>query len=72
MYYYTKLKHLFLITVKLLIYCRLSIRGLGAITYNFNPIQDGLFRGSSLGTVIPYLKKIQKMYKSRDKSFEFC
>ena len=94
MYYYTKLKHLFLITVKLLIYCRLSIRGLGAITYNFNPIQDGLFWGSSrtgggflaplpkirhtyptmmkLGTVIPYLKKIQKMYKSRDKSFEFC
>ena len=25
-----------------------------------------------LGTVIPYLKKIQKMYKSRDTSLEFC
>ena len=25
-----------------------------------------------LGTVIPYLRKIQKMYKSRDTSLEFC
>ena len=25
-----------------------------------------------LGTVIPYLRKIQKKYKSRDTSFEFC
>ena len=25
-----------------------------------------------LGTVIPYLRKIQKMYKSRDASLEFC
>ena len=25
-----------------------------------------------LGTVIPYLRKIQKMYKSRDISLEFC
>ena len=25
-----------------------------------------------LGTVIPYLTKIQKMYKSRDTSLEFC
>ena len=25
-----------------------------------------------LGTVIPYLKKIQKMYKSRDTPLEFC
>ena len=25
-----------------------------------------------LGTVIPYLRKIQKMYKSRDKSLKFC
>ena len=25
-----------------------------------------------LGTVIPYLKKIQKLYESRDTSFEFC
>ena len=25
-----------------------------------------------LGTVIPYLRKIQKMYKSRDKSLGFC
>ena len=24
------------------------------------------------GTVIPYLRKIQKMYKSRDTSLEFC
>ena len=26
----------------------------------------------TLGTVIPYLKKIQKIYKSRDTLFEFC
>ena len=45
---------------------------------NVNPIQDGLFRGCSrmggdlFGTVIPYLRKIQKMYKSRDASLEFC
>ena len=25
-----------------------------------------------LGTVIPYLKKIQKIYKSRDTPLEFC
>ena len=25
-----------------------------------------------LGAVIPYLTKIQKMYKSRDTSLEFC
>ena len=25
-----------------------------------------------LGTVVPYLKKIQKIYKSRDTSLEFC
>ena len=25
-----------------------------------------------LGTVIPYLRKIQKIYKSRDLSLEFC
>ena len=25
-----------------------------------------------LGAVIPYVKKIQKMYKSRDTSLEFC
>ena len=25
-----------------------------------------------LGTVIPYLRKIQKMYKSRDTFLEFC
>ena len=25
-----------------------------------------------LGPVIPYLKKIQKLYESRDTSFEFC
>ena len=24
-----------------------------------------------LGTIIPYLRKIQKMYKSRDTSYEF-
>ena len=25
-----------------------------------------------LGTVVPYLKKIQKIYKSRDTPLEFC
>ena len=25
-----------------------------------------------LGTVIPYLKKIQKLYESRDTPLEFC
>ena len=25
-----------------------------------------------LGTIIPYLREIQKMYKSRDASLEFC
>ena len=54
---------------------------------SFNPIQDGLFRGCSqmggqkghtyytmmkLGTVIPYLKKTQKLYESRDALIEFC
>ena len=55
--------------------------------YNFNLIQDGLFRDCSrmdggpkichtyhttmkLGTTIPYLREIQKMYKSRDTSLE--
>ena len=53
-----------------------------------NPIQDGFFRGCSrmgggqichtyptmmkLGTVILYLKKFQKLYKSSDTPFEFC
>ena len=38
----------------------------------FNPIQDGpkichtYLTMMKLGTVIPYLKKIQKIYKSRD------
>ena len=53
--------------------------------YGFNPIQDGLFLGCSqmggifctyptmmkLGTIIPYLKKIQKIYFSLDTPFEF-
>ena len=47
----------------------------------FNHIQDGLFRGKichayptmmKLGTVILYLKKIQKIYESRDNLLEFC
>ena len=61
----------------------------------FNPIENGLFRGCSrigggakrsilpkichtyptmmkLGTVIPYLKKIQKIYESCDTPREFC
>ena len=54
----------------------------------FNPIQDGHFRGQKgpplpkichtypammkLGTVITYLKKIQKIYESRDTHPEFC
>ena len=25
-----------------------------------------------LGTIIPYLRKIQKMYKSRDTFYDFC
>ena len=52
-----------------------------------NPIQDGLFRGCppplpkirhtyptmmKLGTAIPYVRKIQKIYKSRDTFLEFC
>ena len=52
--------------------------------WDVNPIQDGLFaaplpkichRYSSmmkLGTVIPYLKKIQKIYESCDTPLEFC
>ena len=55
---------------------------------NINPIQDGLFCGCSwmalpkichtypammkLGTVIPYLKKIKKIYESRETPLEFC
>ena len=53
----------------------------------FNPIQDGLFRGCSrigggihhtyptmmkLGTVIPLKRKVYKIYKSRDTFLEFC
>ena len=54
----------------------------------FNPIQDGLFRGCffgplpkichtdptmmKLGTVIPYLRKVQKINKSRNTCLEFC
>ena len=53
----------------------------------FSPIQDGPFRDCSrmgeafcntystmtkLGTVICYLKKIQKMYESRDTSLQLC
>ena len=53
---------------------------------DFNPIQDGLFRGCSrmggskkaplpkifhtFGAVIIYLKKIQKIYESRDTPLE--
>ena len=56
--------------------------------FYINPIQDGHFRGCSqiggpkichtypammkLGTVIPYLKKIQKIYESRDTPSNFC
>ena len=29
-------------------------------------------RGGLFGTVIPYLRKIQKMYKSRDTLLGFC
>ena len=64
---------------------------------NFNPIQNGPFRGCSriaggakkrplplpkichtyptvtkLGTVIPYLKNIQKIHESGDTSRDFC
>ena len=46
---------------------------------SINPIQDGLFRGCSwyptmmkLGRVVPYPRKTQKIYKSCDKSLEFC
>ena len=52
----------------------------------FNPIQDGLFWDCSrmdkichtyptamnLGTVLPYLRKIQRLYKSSDSFLEFC
>ena len=49
-----------------------------------NPIQDGHFWGGSrmgggsnptvvkFGTVIPYLKKIQKINESRDTPPDFC
>ena len=46
-----------------------------------NPIQDGLLKAPflkichtmmKLGTVIPYLKKIPKLYESRDTRYEFC
>ena len=61
---------------------------------DFNPIQDGLFRGClrmwgpkksplpkirhtyptmmKLDTVVPYLKKIQKLYESRGTPLDFC
>ena len=62
------------------------------LSFNFNPVQDGHFRGCSrigaamgaaqichtyltmikFDTVIPYLKKIQKIYESRDTPPEFC
>ena len=42
---------------------------------SLNPIQGRPFRGCSrmggLGTVIPYLKKIKKLYESRDAPIEF-
>ena len=49
----------------------------------FNPIQDGHFAGCSrigrqkgplpeIWTVIPYLKKIQKIYESRDIPLDLC
>ena len=57
-----------------------------AVFKAFNPIQDGLFWGCSwiaggrgggetgggVVTVIPYPKKIQKIYDSRDTPLEFC
>ena len=58
------------------------------LSFNFNPIQDGHFRGCSrigaaqichtyltmikFDTVTPCLKKIQKIYESRDTPPEFC
>ena len=48
---------------------------------SLNPTKDGLPLRKichtyptmmKLGTVIPYLRKIQKIYKSRDISLEFC
>ena len=49
----------------------------------FNPIQDGHFAGClrrgrqkdplpEIWTVIPYLKKIQKIYESRDIPLDLC
>ena len=80
-------------TFSMLLYERTKV--ITRFGWQFNPIQDGLFRGCSrmegglfwpplpkirftyptvmkLGRVIPYLRKIQKMYKSCDTSLEFC
>ena len=39
---------------------------------NLNPIQDGPFEGCSQMDPLLYLKKIQKTYKPRDTTLQFC
>ena len=48
---------LLLLLLVILLFCFLTLFRMGAV---------------KLGTVIPYLRKIQKLYKSRDTSLEFC
>ena len=46
--------------------------GGGALLAPLPKIRHAYLTMLKLGTVIPYLRKIQKMYKSRDTSLEFC
>ena len=46
--------------------------GGGAFWSTLPKIHDTYPTMMKLGTVIPYLRKIQKMYKSRDTFLEFC
>ena len=46
--------------------------GGGAFWPPLPKIRHTYFTMMKLGTVIPYPRKIQKMYKSRDTSLEFC
>ena len=79
------LKYVFCFAKSFRLYVLLKSEIYLSVTSTLTPIQDVIFRGYSrmggavthptmmkLGTVIPYLRKIKKIYKSRDTPLQFC
>ena len=61
--------------IKIIIFCRYTIKFLfnfKIFCFIWSKIRHTYPTMMKLGTVVPYLRKIQKMYKSRDTFLEFC